>query len=178
MVYFNYVIWSIVIKYRCVSVIIDLTGKSSFNLFISMLILHPKGPGFESWVGTSKKINWHWYYVSLDVGWQCNFIMGVHKDCEIWWQQWDLQYVSMVRWELSSAYRECLHQVPCIKERNLRHKDMSWVEGEWLGVQHYHGHHTIVVSCDSMGVVWHTGKVLACGAVGPRFKPRQGQGIL
>ena len=26
------------------------------------------------------------------------------------------------------------------------------------------------------GVVWHTGKVLACGAVGPRFKPRQGQG--
>ena len=30
----------------------------------------------------------------------------------------------------------------------------------------------------SMGVVWHTGKVLACGAVGPRFKPRQGQGIL
>ena len=28
------------------------------------------------------------------------------------------------------------------------------------------------------GVVWHTGKVLACGAVGPRFKPRQDQGIL
>ena len=28
------------------------------------------------------------------------------------------------------------------------------------------------------GVVWHTGKVLAYGAVGPRFKPRQGQGIL
>ena len=26
------------------------------------------------------------------------------------------------------------------------------------------------------GVVWHTGKVLAYGAVGPRFKPRQGQG--
>ena len=26
------------------------------------------------------------------------------------------------------------------------------------------------------GVVWHTGKVLSCGAVGPRFKPRQGQG--
>ena len=26
--------------------------------------------------------------------------------------------------------------------------------------------------------MWHTGKVLACGAVGPRFKPRQGQGIL
>ena len=24
----------------------------------------------------------------------------------------------------------------------------------------------------------HTGKVLACGAVGPRFKTRQGQGIL
>ena len=36
--------------------------------------------------------------------------------------------------------------------------------------------------CDSMkqirknGVVWHTGKVLACSAVGPRFKPRQRQG--
>ena len=26
------------------------------------------------------------------------------------------------------------------------------------------------------GVVWHTGNVLASGAVGPRFKPRQGQG--
>ena len=26
--------------------------------------------------------------------------------------------------------------------------------------------------------MWHTGKVLACGAVGPRFKPRQGQGFL
>ena len=26
------------------------------------------------------------------------------------------------------------------------------------------------------GVVWHTGKVLTCGAVGPRFKPRQGRG--
>ena len=33
----------------------------------------------------------------------------------------------------------------------------------------------------SNGVVWHTGmtgKVLACGAVGPRFNSRQGQGIL
>ena len=29
-----------------------------------------------------------------------------------------------------------------------------------------------------LGVVLHTGKDLACGAVGPRFKPRQGQGIL
>ena len=29
-----------------------------------------------------------------------------------------------------------------------------------------------------VGVVWHTGKVLACGAVSPRFKPQQGQGIL
>ena len=27
-------------------------------------------------------------------------------------------------------------------------------------------------------VVWHTGKVLPCGAVGPRFKSRQDQGIL
>ena len=27
-------------------------------------------------------------------------------------------------------------------------------------------------------VVWHTGKVLACGAVDPRFNSRQGQGIL
>ena len=26
--------------------------------------------------------------------------------------------------------------------------------------------------------MWHTGKVLACGAVGPRFKPHQGQGFL
>ena len=25
-------------------------------------------------------------------------------------------------------------------------------------------------------VVWHTGKVLACSAVGPRFKPRQDPG--
>ena len=32
--------------------------------------------------------------------------------------------------------------------------------------------------CHTTGVVWHTGKVLACDAVGPRFKPRQGQGIL
>ena len=29
----------------------------------------------------------------------------------------------------------------------------------------------------SVRVVWHTGKVLACGAVGPRFKYRQTQGI-
>ena len=28
------------------------------------------------------------------------------------------------------------------------------------------------------GVVWHTGKVLAWEAVGPRFNSRQGQGIL
>ena len=28
------------------------------------------------------------------------------------------------------------------------------------------------------GVVWHTGKVLACGAVGPWFNSWQGQGIL
>ena len=34
------------------------------------------------------------------------------------------------------------------------------------------------VSFHIYGVVWHTGKVLASGAVGPRFKPRQGQGIL
>ena len=27
------------------------------------------------------------------------------------------------------------------------------------------------------GVVLHTGKVLTCSAVGPRFKPQQGQGI-
>ena len=30
----------------------------------------------------------------------------------------------------------------------------------------------------TFGVVWHTGKVLACGAVGPQFKPQQDQGIL
>ena len=30
----------------------------------------------------------------------------------------------------------------------------------------------------SVGVVWHTGKVLACGAVGPRFNYQQDQGIL
>ena len=27
-------------------------------------------------------------------------------------------------------------------------------------------------------VVWHTGKVLACGAEGPRFNPQQDQGVL
>ena len=27
------------------------------------------------------------------------------------------------------------------------------------------------------GVVWHTGKVLACGAVGPRFNSWHGKGI-
>ena len=27
-------------------------------------------------------------------------------------------------------------------------------------------------------VVWHTAKVVACGAVGPWFNSRQGQGIL
>ena len=34
------------------------------------------------------------------------------------------------------------------------------------------------VKIAKIGVVWHTGKVLAYGAVGPRFKPRQDQGIL
>ena len=29
-----------------------------------------------------------------------------------------------------------------------------------------------------VGVVWHTGKVLACGTVGPRFNSQQSQGIL
>ena len=28
------------------------------------------------------------------------------------------------------------------------------------------------------GVVWHYGEVVACGEVGPRFKPRQDKGIL
>ena len=36
----------------------------------------------------------------------------------------------------------------------------------------------IMVVSAKKGVVWHTGKVLACSAVGPRFKPQQGQGIL
>ena len=27
------------------------------------------------------------------------------------------------------------------------------------------------------GVVWHTGKVVACSAVSPRFKPQQDQGF-
>ena len=37
---------------------------------------------------------------------------------------------------------------------------------------------TMYVIDRHQGVVWHTGKVLAYGAVGPRFKPRQDQGIL
>ena len=39
------------------------------------------------------------------------------------------------------------------------------------------GCHIFLVKFElNSGVVWHTGKVLAYGAVGPRFKPRQGQG--
>ena len=49
-------------------------------------------------------------------------------------------------------------------------------EGKWEQVHHFwllqQCYYTIIL----FEVVWHTGKVLACGAVGPRFKPRQGQG--
>ena len=31
---------------------------------------------------------------------------------------------------------------------------------------------------EDRGVEWHTGKVVACSAVGLRFKPWQGRGIL
>ena len=38
--------------------------------------------------------------------------------------------------------------------------------------------HFFETYCTSIVVVWHTGKVLACSAVGPWFNSRQGQGIL
>ena len=47
--------------------------------------------------------------------------------------------------------------------------------------QIWSGDHSCLAFCHLpiyIGVVWHTGKVLGWGVVGPWFKPGQGQGIL
>ena len=49
---------------------------------------------------------------------------------------------------------------------------------EILAIRRYHTipyRHSVM---QFFQVVWHTGKVLACDTVDPRFNTRQGQGIL
>ena len=77
--------------------------------------------------------------------------------------------------QFETLYQSMVVMTPKVKVYRSKVKFLTWRwRFVWGTVAHWLEHWTHGL----MGVVWHTGKVLACGAVGPRFKPRQGQGIL